>query len=53
MRKWLAMSVKLGLSTGSADQHLSIKDLQPGSHDSGTGGLSVLLTIPPELLDGS
>lgn len=53
MRNWLAISVKLGLSDGSADQHLSIKDLHSGSHDSGTGGLSVLLTIPPEILDGS
>lgn len=46
----LAISVKLGLSNGSEDQHLSISDLQSGSQDSGTGGLNVLLTIPPELI---
>lgn len=45
----LAISVKLGLSDGSEDQHLSISDLQSGSQVSGSGGLSVLLTIPPEI----
>lgn len=44
----LAMTVKLGLSDGSADQHLSINDFHSGSHDSGMSGRSVLLTIPPK-----
>ena len=43
-----AISVKLGLSDGSDDQHLSISDLHSGSQDSGTGGRKVLLKIPPE-----
>lgn len=48
-RNSFAISVKLGLSDGSADQHFSISDLQSGSQDSGIGGRNVLLTIPPEL----
>lgn len=48
-RNSFAISVKFGLSDGSDDQHLSINDLHSGSHDSGMGGRSVLLTIPPEL----
>ena len=48
VRNWFATSVKLGLSDGSALQHLSINILHSGSHDSGTAGRSVLLTIPPE-----
>lgn len=43
----LAISVKLGLSDDSDAQHRSIKDFHSGSHVSGTGGRSVLLTIPP------
>lgn len=46
-RSSFAISVKLGLSDGSDDQHLSISDLHSGSHDSGIGGRNVLLTIPP------
>lgn len=42
-----AISVKLGLSAGSADQHLSIRALHSDSQDSSTGGRNVLLTIPP------
>lgn len=41
--------MKLGLSDGSGDQHLSISDLHSESQESGIGGRSVLLTIPPEL----
>lgn len=48
-RSSLAISVKLGLSDGSADQHLSMSDFQSRSQDSGTGGRKVLLTIPPAL----
>lgn len=48
-RSSLAISVKLGLSDGSADQHRSMSDFQSESQDSGTGGRSVLLTIPPAL----
>lgn len=47
-RNSCAMSVKLGLSDGSDDQHLSISDLHSGSQDSGTSGRNVLLTMPPE-----
>lgn len=47
-RNSFAISVKLGLSDGSADQHLSIIDLHSRSQDSGTGGRNVLLTIPPD-----
>src|SRR4051812_26530904 len=46
-RNLVAISVKLGLSNGSADQHCSINDVHSGSHNSGTGGRKVLLTIPP------
>lgn len=46
-RNWFAISVKLGLSDGSDDQHLSMSDFHSGSQNSGTGGLKVLLTIPP------
>ena len=46
-RNLLAISVKVGLSNGSAAQHLSIRDLQSGSQFSGTGGLNVLLIMPP------
>jgi hypothetical protein len=46
-RRLLPISVKLGLSDGSADQHCSINALHWGSQDSGTGGRSVLFTIPP------
>lgn len=42
-----AISVKLGRSDGSADQHCSINNLQSGSEFSGMGGRNVLLTIPP------
>lgn len=48
-RNSFAISVKLGLSGSSDDQHLSINDLHSGSQPSGTGGRSVLLTIPPEM----
>jgi len=48
-RNPLAISVKEGLSDGSDDQHISISSLHSGSQDSGTGGLKVLFTIPPEL----
>lgn len=48
-RNWFAIAVKLGLSEGSADQHRSISDLHSGSHDSGTEGRKVLLTIPPDI----
>lgn len=47
-RNSLAISVKVGLSDGSDDQHLSINNVHSGSQDSGTGGRKVLLTIPPE-----
>jgi hypothetical protein len=47
-RRFVPTSVKLGLAEGSADQHCSISDLHWGSQDSGTGGRSVLFTIPPE-----
>jgi len=47
-RRLLPISVKLGLSDGSADQHCSINALHWESQDSGTGGRSVLFTIPPE-----
>lgn len=46
-RSSLATSVKLGLDEGSADQHLSIRDFQTGSHQVGIFGRRVLLTIPP------
>ncbi len=46
-RKLLAMSVKPGLSTGSDAQHLSINNFQLGSHQVGTFGRRVLLTMPP------
>lgn len=46
-RNLLAISVKLGLSDGSVDQHCSINDLHSGSQYSGTCGRSLLLTIPP------
>lgn len=49
-RNSFAISVKFGLSDGSDDQQLSINDLQSGSHDPGTAGRSVLLTIPPETM---
>lgn len=45
-----AIWVKFGLSFGSDDQHLSIRALQAGSHDSGTWGRKVLLTIPPTMM---
>jgi hypothetical protein len=50
-RNSFAISVKLGLSDGSDDQHLPITDLQSGSQDSGIGGRNVLLTIPPEIIE--
>jgi hypothetical protein len=40
-------SLKDGLFSGSFDQHRSISSLHCGSHDAGTGGLNVLLKIPP------
>jgi hypothetical protein len=40
--------VKVGLFSGSFDQHCSMSSLHWGSHDAGIGGLSVLLKIPPE-----
>ncbi|KAK6927729.1 CAP domain [Dillenia turbinata] len=45
---WLAISVKLGLSEGSEDQHHSINDFHSGSQDYAVGGRNVLLTIPPK-----
>jgi hypothetical protein len=41
------MSVKPGLSAGSDAQHLSINNFQLGSHQVGTLGRRVLLTMPP------
>jgi hypothetical protein len=49
-RSMLTISVKVGRSDGSADQHCSISRLQCGSHESGTGGRRVSLTIPPGLI---
>lgn len=43
----VAISVKEGLCPGSDDQHLSIKDLQLGSHQLGIGGRNALFMIPP------
>ncbi|KAL0910304.1 hypothetical protein M5K25_021272 [Dendrobium thyrsiflorum] len=40
-RNLLAISVKLGLSVGSADQHCSINAPHSGSQESGTVGLRV------------
>lgn len=45
-RKQLAISVKEGRWSGSAAQHCSINLFQFGSHELGTGGLSVLFKIP-------
>lgn len=42
-----AISVKVGRSDGSVDQHCSISDLHSGSQESGTAGRRVLLTMPP------
>jgi len=47
-RNSFAISVKVGLSDGSDDQHLSINIVHSGSQHSGIGGRKVLLTIPPE-----
>jgi hypothetical protein len=49
-RNSLAITEKLGLSAGSADQHLSINDFQVGSHQLGILGRNVLFTMPPEKL---
>lgn len=46
-RNLLAISGNVGLTDGSADQQVSIKDFHAGSHHFGTGGRNVLLTIPP------
>jgi hypothetical protein len=46
-RRRPAISVKAGRCAGSGAQHCSISRLHSGSHDAGTGGLSVLFTIPP------
>jgi hypothetical protein len=46
-RSLFAISVKLGRSDGSVDQHCSISDLHSGSQESGTCGRRVLLTMPP------
>lgn len=42
-----ATSVKDGRWAGSGAQHCSISLFQPRSQFGGTGGLSVLFTIPP------
>ena len=42
-----AISVKAGRCAGSGAQHCSMSLLHSGSHDAGTGGLSVLFTMPP------
>lgn len=46
-RNSLAISENDGLFIGSDDQHLSIKERHPGSHQEGIGGRNVLLTMPP------
>ena len=48
-RRRLAISVKDGLAAGSGAQHCSISLLHSGSQELGTGGLSVLLTMPPDM----
>jgi hypothetical protein len=47
LRSLFVISVNDGLASGSEAQHSSINFLHPVSQCSGTGGLSVLLTIPP------
>lgn len=47
-RRRLAISVKDGRAVGSGAQHCSIRLLHSVSQELGTGGLSVLLTMPPE-----
>jgi len=42
-----AISVKAGRCAGSGAQHCSMSLLHSGSHEAGTGGLSVLFTMPP------
>ena len=42
-----AISVKAGRCEGSGDQHCSISLRHSGSQFAGTGGLSVLFTMPP------
>lgn len=42
-----AISVNAGRCAGSGAQHCSMSLLHSGSHDAGTGGLSVLFTMPP------
>jgi len=46
-RKRLAISVNDGRAMGSGAQHCSISNLHSGSQKLGTGGLKVLLTMPP------
>ena len=47
MRKRRAISLNDGRATGSGAQHCSIRNFHSGSQELGTGGLSVLLTMPP------
>lgn len=46
-RSLFVISVNDGLASGSGDQHSSISFPHSGSQRCGTGGLSVLFTIPP------
>lgn len=46
-RSLFVISVNDGLASGSGDQHSSMSFPQSGSQRCGTGGLSVLFTIPP------
>jgi hypothetical protein len=52
-RNSLAISENNGLSAGSDDQHLSINDRHPGSHQVGMGGRNVLFTMPPAKMTNS
>ena len=47
-RSFREISENDGLSDGSEDQQLSIKDFHSGSHHVGIWGRNVLLTIPPK-----
>jgi hypothetical protein len=46
-RKRLVISVNDGRAKGSGAQHCSISNLHSESQKLGTGGLRVLLTMPP------
>lgn len=47
-RSSFEISEKAGLESGSDDQHLSINDLQLGSHQFGISGRRVPLMMPAE-----